>query len=432
MTKKEQIQKRRQEILVMLRASDREHPVPLVQLMEQFDASRRTIYDDIKALQESGYGVETVQKKGFFLTGETAKQETGLYKKSRVESIQDVMLMITIQLAEKPLTLEEILPLYERTCSYDSEDPGSFRVALVRKLKQLTDQGYLVEKDGRYGISLSAPVYLPLTERQIEELNDLILFYGQDVAHAKTLEGIAAQLRAVYEGGLLSEERKYSGIGLHRIRSDAVQKQVENINRFPYDRKTLELVYEGRRGEKMQLASFATGLLIYTADKDRLYLIGEERAQKAGPDADGKAGNEERRGYILDVGKIRELRATEEENDIFQSEYYMKMFREMLVVDTDPPEQVSVEITAGNPNLIRKFERHVRVRNEGLDEGQEQARLTVSGETYIYTDTLRGTGELARFLRQYGRSVKVLEPASLRERMLFTANRALERYDALQ
>ncbi len=65
MTKKEQIQKRRQEILVMLRASDREHPVPLVQLMEQFDASRRTIYDDIKALQESGYGVETVQKKGF-------------------------------------------------------------------------------------------------------------------------------------------------------------------------------------------------------------------------------------------------------------------------------------------------------------------------------------------------------------------------------
>ena len=55
MTKKEQIQKRRQEILVMLRASDREHPVPLVQLMEQFDASRRTIYDDIKALQESGF-----------------------------------------------------------------------------------------------------------------------------------------------------------------------------------------------------------------------------------------------------------------------------------------------------------------------------------------------------------------------------------------
>ena len=418
MTKKEQIQSRRQEILTLLRASDREHPVPLADLMERFDASRRTIYDDIKALQESGYGVETVQKKGFFLTREAAKQEAGLYRKSRVESIQDVMLMITIQLANRPLTPEGILPLYERTCSYDSEDPGSFRVALARKLKLLSEQGYLVEEAGRYTISLTAPVYLPLTERQIEELNDLILFYGQDVSHAKTLAGIANQLRAVYEGGMLEEERKYSGIGLHRIRSDEVQKAVERINRFPYDRKKLALSYEGRRGDSMELTAFSTGLLVYTADKDRLYLIGEEQGQNG-------------RIFILDVSKIKDLKETDRENEVFQSEDYMKMFREMLVVDTDPPEQVRVAISGGNPNLIRKFERHVRVRNEGLEEGREQAHLTKENEDYIYSDTVRGTAELARFLRQYGRSVTVLGPESLKEKMLFTANRALERYDAL-
>ena len=420
MTKKEQIQKRSQEILELLRASDQEHPVPLTALMERFDASRRTIYDDIKALQESGFAVETLQKKGFFLAGETKQEEQALYRKSRVESLLDVMLMITIQLSEKPLTIDEILPLYARVCSYDAEDAGSLKSALVRKLRLLQAQGYLVEEDGRYGISLTAPVYLMLTERQIEELNDLILFYGQDVAHAKTLEGIAEQLRAVYEGGMLTEDRKYSGIGLHRIRGDEAQKAVERINRYPYDRKCLDLTYEVRDGELMHFPCFRTGLLIYTADKDRLYILGTQQ------------GEEDGFIRILNVGKIREVRETEEKNEDFQSEAYMQMFHEMLVVDADPPEQVEVEISAGNPNLIRKFERHVRERNEGRETGETPARLVKKDENYIYTDTVRGIGELARFLRQYGWSVRVLGPESLKEKMLFTANRALERYGVLE
>ena len=43
-------------------------------------------------------------------------------------------------------------------------------------------------------------------------------------------------------------------------------------------------------------------------------------------------------------------------------------------------------------------------------------------------DTVRGLDELARFLRQYGRAVTVKEPEALREKMAFTAERALERY----
>ena len=416
MTKKEQIQKRRQDILALLRASDQEHPVPLADLMERFDASRRTIYDDIKALQDSGFAVETIQKKGFYLTGEAKQEEVALYRKSRVESLLDVMLMITIQLSSKPLTIDEILPLYERVCSYDAEDPGGLQAALARKIRQLQAQGYLVEEEGRYSISLTAPVYLMLTERQIEELNALILFYGQDVAHAKTLEGIAEQLRAVYEGGMLTEDRKYSGIGLHRIRSDETQKAVERINRYPYDRKCLDLTYEGRSGKLIHFPCFHTGLLIYTSDKDRLYILGIQQ------------GEEDRGIQVLNMVQIREIRETEEKNEDFQSKAYMQMFHEMLVVDADPPEQVEVEISAGNPNLIRKFERHVRIRNEGWEEGETPARLVEKDDKYLYTDTVRGISELARFLRQYGWSITVLGPESLKEKMLFTANRALERY----
>ncbi len=433
MTKKEAIQKRRKDILEELRCSDQEHPIPLADLMERYDASRRTIYDDIKALQDSGYNVETLSKKGFYLSKEKKEEESGaddtptteyaytrkgLYRKSGVESFMDVMLMITIQLSEKPLTIEEIIPLYERTCSYDQDDSDSITLAVTRKVKLLTDQGYLVEENGRYETSLSAPVYLPLTEGQIEELNDLILLYGQDVAHAKILEGIATQLRAVYEGGMLGEDRKYSGIGLHRIRSDEVQKEVEMINRYAYDRRQLALSYEGRGAVRIELPHFSTGLLIYASDKDRLYLIGENSSEE-----------EELRVFILDVAKILEIKETDQENAVFQSERYMRIYREMMVVDLDPPEQVRIAVAAGNPNLLRKFERHVKVRNEGLPKGQEQAAFEAEEDRYIYSDTVRGLSELSRFLRQYGMSITVLEPEGLKEKMLFTAKRALERYE---
>ena len=457
MTKKEEIQARRRDILQGLQLTDRDHPIPLADLMEKYSASRRTIYDDIKALQESGYKVENLSKKGFYLMEESeqnpkpaktssdqtdepnqttrknsteyAYKRNGLYRKSRVESFQDVMLMITIQLNEKPMTLDEIVDAYERVSSYESEDPASLQTAVYRKVGQLVEQGYLVEDEGRYQISLSAPVYLKLTEEQIEDLNDLILLYGQDVTHAKTLAGIAERLRAVYEGGMLGEDRKSSGIGLHRIRGDEVQREVDLINRYAYDRRLLTMSYEGRTGDRSEIKRFATGLLIYASDKDRLYLIGRceemiplSKQEKMAIPLDPSAI------LVLDVARILDIREEEEKNPDFQSEEYMKMFRQMLVVDVNPPEQVKVEIETGNRNLIRKFERHVRTRNEGYPEGLGCASLTNQGEKYLYADTVRGLEELARFLRQYGRGVTVKEPEALREKMAFTAERALERY----
>ena len=444
MTKKEEIQARRQEILRLLRGSDREHPIALSELMERYNASRRTIYDDIKALQDSGYAVENVSRKGFYLpdvghtgiggtehsdaeTVEYAYRRKGLYRKSRVESFQEVMLMITIQLSREPMSLEEIVEAYGRICSYDSGNASALSSAVGRKVGQLVEQGYLVEEAGRYETSLSAPVYLRLTEKQIEDLNDLILLYGQDVAHAKTLAGIAEQLRAVYEGGMLGEEGKSYGIGLHRIRSDETQSEVDLINRYAYDRKKLRLTYEGRHGDRSEITGFSTGLVIYASDKDRLYLIGQSDSMKA-LESEEEVPIKEYSYLILDVSRILEISEMEERNSDFQSDEYMEMFRQMLVVDVNPPEEVRVEIEAGNRNLIRKFERHIKTRNEGLAEEKEVAALTRTEEGYLYTDTVRGLEELARFLRQYGRSVTVLGPEELRKKMLFTAERALERY----
>ena len=117
MTKKEEIEARRKDILNLLKDADREHPVKLDTLMNRYGAARRTIYDDIKMLQESGYAVENVSRKGFYLSGEEEKasvpgtlkpegasaaateyayQHKGMYRKSGVETFLEGYLLAIV------------------------------------------------------------------------------------------------------------------------------------------------------------------------------------------------------------------------------------------------------------------------------------------------------------------------------------------------
>ena len=49
-------------------------------------------------------------------------------------------------------------------------------------------------------------------------------------------------------------------------------------------------------------------------------------------------------------------------------------------------------------------------------------------ETIIYEDNIRGMSDFAKYLRRFGRSVKVLEPESLRKMMLDDVARLEEMY----
>ena len=49
-------------------------------------------------------------------------------------------------------------------------------------------------------------------------------------------------------------------------------------------------------------------------------------------------------------------------------------------------------------------------------------------ETFVYEDDLRGMSDFAKYLRRFGRSVKVLEPESLRKMMLDDVERLEEVY----
>ena len=85
------------------------------------------------------------------------------------------------------------------------------------------------------------------------------------------------------------------------------------------------------------------------------------------------------------------------------------------------PEHVKIAIKGSTQNLIRKIKNDVRHR-EGIGSFYEK-----DGE-YYYEDDIIGMSEFKRWLRSYGSSILVIEPNTLREDMIKTADYVLEYY----
>ena len=47
-------------------------------------------------------------------------------------------------------------------------------------------------------------------------------------------------------------------------------------------------------------------------------------------------------------------------------------------------------------------------------------------------DTIRGLNDFANYLRKFGYGCKVIEPKELKEKMIFSVKRALDRYNEIE
>ena len=84
---------------------------------------------------------------------------------------------------------------------------------------------------------------------------------------------------------------------------------------------------------------------------------------------------------------------------------------------------------------------HVRIRFqriywiekkvELLKSMRKKATLTSTEKELVYEDTIRGLQDFAGYLRRFGRSVIVDEPADLKEKMIFSAQRTISRYEEI-
>ena len=90
--------------------------------------------------------------------------------------------------------------------------------------------------------------------------------------------------------------------------------------------------------------------------------------------------------------------------------------------ENDKPQHVKLVISDTRTTLIQKIKNDIRHR-EGLCSFYEKDGL------YYYEDDIIGMGEFRRWLRSYGSSIQVIEPAKIRAQITDAARQTLSYYE---
>lgn len=417
--KQEAIKNRRLSILNDLL----EKPYSEDELQEKYSIERKTLKNDISALVSDGFDIPRYSKKngGYALSDiqkelirskiESAGSEVITTEKLRNSDIQKTIILLLLQQSKNYMDINELITQYMKY--FDVNEVGDHkkknsisnrvRNALEDETTGLISTGLVEKKENKYRITKQSPIYLVLSEEELMDIISAIETYGQTYILKDKLMKIHQKLQAVlYKNTESVSNGGFIVVGNVVNRNNNINRLLSIFEKIPYDKYGIEFNYNNKN------IRFMTGLVVYVSNKDKLYMIGKTKRDK---------------NKIIDVEKISgEIFVLKEvQNDIYKDDYYLDIYEEMFSISTEPLEHVRVEFDIYG-NILKKFER--------LRDERKNASIIISADKKmgIYEDNIRGIADFAKYLRRYGRSVRVLEPESLRKEMRNSITRLEQRY----
>lgn len=375
-------------------------------LMSTYSVQLRTLKEDIRALRDQGFNI--LSKKGTYIIENSEKSDNDssnpprFYQATDKIYLRKLIILLLVQQANIPLSESDIISLYKK----HSYDEGSITTATLKTAitELVTDKMLSATKDGLYKVSKAAPIYLQLNDEDTLNIINLINSCGSSHPFYKDLKNIAAKLSLAFFNEESSEDSQFYLTGRNYDKSDKVNVFLEKLNTYSYETKQLQIKYNSTYRGTLDI-KMAVGLVIYSADRDTLYIIGKV------DDSD----------YILNTEHIESITESDENNSHFHSQYFFNMLDQMFSISADPVNHVVVEFE-------NKFDINNKLKR--LAKRRPFASLTYNDEksTITYEDDIRGLYDFANYLRRYGKSARVLEPQILQEIMLSSASRILDRY----
>ncbi|MBQ7265681.1 MAG: WYL domain-containing protein [Firmicutes bacterium] len=423
----------------------REHPnenIPRSTLTEKIKTPKSSLSEVLKSIREDGYTLYTPPRSGIVrletnkdtapLPFEDIKQGDvrkwlilfllskygkltfyGLVSKTLylLDASIEANNMLNIENSKKAYTDSELNKIIQKSIKNMFTSDTLPSVSVLRKdLSELRKSGFVCEKREdhfTYSLSEKAPITIPIDADRLWELNSKLEDTTSVITDITPLENITDKIRL-----LIDTDR--DNINRYRFgRSNEItDEQIQTFNKFtahPYRSKCLKLKSLNFPEEDM----VAVGLLFYSVETSCFYALAENITQ-------GRI-----RTYRLD--NIEKIYDTEEDNTIYQSPKYYRIFQEMFSAQyEDKIHNVKVYFQDFG-NVYKRFEDLDKLRNTSnirkIDDPPQDCPYK-----YVYEDNLRGLLDFARYLRSFGTAVLAAEPKELRERMLITYNRILEKY----
>ena len=271
---------------------------------------------------------------------------------------------------------------------------------------ELLKEGYIKEEDNFYYLTGDhIPLVLSMNDLDFQSLDELLSNIPAGSPYFSVLQPLLEKIR--FMSPSVREElynHKYFLYGRQNQGLTAIRNQLNKLSKCDCAHTSITISYYEKNGTLRLFENFSLGILIYSVEKDKLYLLGE---------------TSEMPNCILISSCIDAIRPGTGENHIYHNEKYNQLYDEMFSISLDPPVDVIVEFdTFGTiPRRIEQLKSH-----------RPSASIIKENDAIIYKDRIRGIDDFANYLRQFGKSARALEPKELRDKMLYSVKRSLTRY----
>lgn len=403
MASREFINIRRKEILDSLSAKT---TVSIEELMTIGNAKKRTILDDISNLRKAGNVIEIVNE------NVTLKERTDVVvrsSKSVMRKVRIIAMLNKYNGATKEKLLKSIISYSE---DFDDEKQKKQKLDAERKnldndLKSLIMEGMIQEEDGLFETTILMPKAIQIEDKDILTLYETIVNDGNSVSYSSILDNIGEKIEEALQYKLYLDTKKIPHPVLLRDSKEKIDKYEDNLRKIfklPFRTKKLSVVAKNRYGAIYEKI-IAVEKIVYLSDTGRLYLIGQEH-------------NLPRRS-IVEFSRILNVETTELENFVYDNDDVKEVCSTMLRISTEREHRVLIEL---------EDTEYIKERLFQLVVGRRDANLSITNGKIIYKDCIRGMDDMAKFVRGLGAKCIVHEDEELRNRMIESSKRVLERY----
>lgn len=380
----------------LLALFDEKKALTMEEIKEYLQINERSVKSYISNLRE--FGIEIVCKDYKYRIVKQQKLNGTILSK---QEFRIMKVILTVGENNGKYDKKHII---DRVCEGLCDENSLSKKTIERAIKSCEERGYIYldEKD-KYRLSVQAEAFHFTNEEEVFKFIELCSVYQESMPFYEEVINLKKKIMDTVNYEEMNYNihcigRKYSGQTL----SEDIIKTFEDLN---YRKNALKISYNSKIGKITEDVQVIT--LLYSWEKDTSYLAGIVKDSI----------------YFINIRTIDSVVALDKENKYFNHKEIMDKLEAMFGMSLDGHYRVKVEFD----NLFNIKEKIFRLHNH-----RSKSKVLEVENKLIYTDTIYGIYDFARYLRRFGYSCRVLEPKELRDIMRNTYERILRNYNEVE
>ena len=300
-------------------------------------------------------------------------------------------------------------------CEEDDIDVANDYISITtlrKDLNALRNSGLVTLKSGKkvtYDLTGNAPYIIPISG---DSLAEFCMKYEEHVSATTELLPIKQAYNKIQKiiswDGTENEQRRFGKI------NKIDESQIDRFNYFiSHSYKNTRITIHSEYNGKERHDTVSVGLLYYSVETNAFYALCYNHTKER-----------------IEADRLDFIDSITEEtkpNKIFHSPEYYQIYNEMFGPGFYPEVYHVKVLLQDFGNVITRFHNLASIRTNSSISVIDNPPTDCIYK-YIYEDDIRGLDDFARFLRTFGFSVLAIEPPSLKEKMILTYSRILDKY----